>query len=726
MVPSHTVELLAENVSNKTFSGPPTQSREFLILWLAPILGLLVVLGVWFNHFDSSFHVDDEHTVVRNEVSLSNLDNVPRFFYDPLLSSDEPAYAYYQPLLTTTFALDYRVLKSDVSFVYQLDTFGWFLLGLIAMYNAFKLFPGSDRRVALLAAAIFALHPVAADTVNYVSRRGSVMAAFGLMLGLYIWIFWAKHLPRRILHFDAVPKTAWDEFRRIWYPRFNNWYKTFVKLPLVLYLIPVLLALLSDPTAAVFAPILLVYMLMFDRKRVARRIAPAAVLCAGYWIFQRLLTWHFNADMRLPFFSYLIAQPLVIVRYFYTFFVPVHLSAASGVNALPHFWSPLAVAGYVGLAGIVWLAVETGRRPALRFISFGIWWFLIALAPVSLVPQFTFEDDQRMFLPMIGLALASARAVWMLVDRIGQVFENPNVSLAARGTLIFALLAGCSWLTVTRNQVWNSEATLWENAAKNSPRNPTALIRYARAQAANDNPRGAYANLVAAVALTSDDPANEVILAHAFDSLNKNAEAEQEFKRAVASGGHYSPAFSSYAQWLSIQGRMDEAFKFATRAIAIDSRNLAARHLLMDAYSSKNDWNEVNRLAEETLGLAPGDAGALRARELAQSVFDRIKTAELNAEQSKTADDYLQLSVAYFQNRRYEDSVKACQQALAAHPGLVEAYSNLAAAYYALGRLEEAETALRETVRLRPGLTTAQKNLNFIMSLKSPVKTATR
>jgi tetratricopeptide (TPR) repeat protein len=718
-------------VYNQTITPKPKRSREFLILWLAPVLALLAVLGVWYSHFDSSFHVDDEHTVVHNGASLGNLDNVSRFFYDPDLSADEPAYVYYQPLLTTTLALDYRAARNTSAFVYQIDTFAWFLLDLIAMYLAFTLFTGSNRRTALLGAAIFALHPVTADTVNYVSRRGSVMGAFGLLLGLYIWIFWAKHLPRQLLRFTAVPKTRWDLFRRVWYPRFNSWYKTFTKLPLALYLIPVALALLADPNAAVFAPILLAYMLLFDFKRVARRIAPAAIVCTGYGIFHLLFTWrfatgHIDAETPLPFFSYLIAQPLVIVRYFFTFFIPVHLSAASGVNALPNFWSPPAVAGYVGLAGIVWLAVATARRPAWRSISFGIWWFLIALLPTSLVPQSSFEDDQRMYLPMVGLAFASARGIWMLAERIARLPVNRKVSLAAQGALIFLLLAGGGWLTFERNQVWNSEATLWADAARNSPRNPTALIRHALLQAEDGDTLSAYENLVKAATLASDDPASEITLARAFDSVNKNADAEQQFRRAVASGERYSPAFSSYAQWLSIQGRMDEALKFAARAIAIDARNLAARHVMMEVYSAKSDWNEVNRMAGETLDLEPGDAASLRARELAESVFDRVKTAERDAESGKTVNDYLHLSVAYFQNRQYEDSVKACQHALAVHPELAEAYSNMAAAYYALGRLDESETALREVIRIRPEMATAKNNLDFVLALKSPVKTVSR
>ncbi|HZL56808.1 MAG TPA: hypothetical protein VFC21_06995, partial [Bryobacteraceae bacterium] len=232
--------------------SPTKRTSDFLFWVLTPILIVLIGLGVWSNHFESGFHADDLHTVVNNPAI--GLHNVPSFFTKPQLSADQRDYADYRPLLTTSYAFDSFLSKDLAAQIFQIDTFAWFLLQLVAMYLLFLVIPGSDHRSALLAAALFGLHPVAAETVNYISRRGSVLGALGVVAGLVVWIVWPRRLPAKMILFDAVPQTGWDEWRRKWAPRINEAYSKFIRLPLFLYLIPVIFGLLADPATAVFAP----------------------------------------------------------------------------------------------------------------------------------------------------------------------------------------------------------------------------------------------------------------------------------------------------------------------------------------------------------------------------------------------------------------------------------------------------------------------------------------
>jgi hypothetical protein len=127
------------NVYNKTIEPSSEKSTsDFLFWWLAPILALLVGLGIWSNHFECGFHTTDIHTIVNNEA-IDSLRNIPRFFVDPRTSADQSEYDNYQPLLTTTFSIDYHVADKALPQVFQIDTFVWFLLQLAAMYLLFSL-----------------------------------------------------------------------------------------------------------------------------------------------------------------------------------------------------------------------------------------------------------------------------------------------------------------------------------------------------------------------------------------------------------------------------------------------------------------------------------------------------------------------------------------------------------------------------------------------------------
>ena len=141
------------------------------------------------------------------------------------------------------------------------------------------------------------------------------------------------------------------------------------------------LALLANPASAVFALLLLVYLKLYEPETSLRRLIPVTAVCAVYWVFQAVFTCALECPLALPIFAYWYTQPWVAMRYFAAFFMPAHLSADSGLQPLPHFWSPAALAGYAGVALLVWIAVAAGRRPGLRTVSFGVWWFLIALLP---------------------------------------------------------------------------------------------------------------------------------------------------------------------------------------------------------------------------------------------------------------------------------------------------------------------------------------------------------
>src|SRR5919204_2104854 len=69
---------------------------------------ILLVLGAYSNSLHNSFHFDDSYYIVRN-IFIRDLANVPRFFADAHTFSSFSGNAVYRPLVTLTFAIDYRL-----------------------------------------------------------------------------------------------------------------------------------------------------------------------------------------------------------------------------------------------------------------------------------------------------------------------------------------------------------------------------------------------------------------------------------------------------------------------------------------------------------------------------------------------------------------------------------------------------------------------------------------
>jgi hypothetical protein len=113
----------------------PTSTRtRTLLLCLALTLA---VLGAYANHFSNEFHFDDFHTIVDN-LFITDLHNVPRFFSDARTFSTMPVNATYRPLTPTTLAIDYWMAHGYQPFFFHLSTFLWFAVQLILMFFLFR------------------------------------------------------------------------------------------------------------------------------------------------------------------------------------------------------------------------------------------------------------------------------------------------------------------------------------------------------------------------------------------------------------------------------------------------------------------------------------------------------------------------------------------------------------------------------------------------------------
>jgi tetratricopeptide (TPR) repeat protein len=648
-------------------------------LWLAGIL--LVVCAVYSNSLHNSFHFDDSHTILDNPY-IRSLHNLPRFFADASTFSVLPANRTYRPFVSASLALDYALGRGYNPFWFHLSTLLVFLLQLAVMdvlfttiLNAVRPGPlsaNANRYASLLAVAWYGLHPAMAETVNYIIQRGDIYCAIGVVAALALY----ARLPK-------LRRTG-------------------------LYLLPFAFALLSKPPAAVFPVLLFLYVAMFEPVgkgrfvNAARASLPSFVLCGLLMAFEAAMTPKTYMPSAVSAYSYLITQPFVLMRYFGSFLLPLHLNVDTDLEPFASL-SPEALLGFLFVMLLLAAAGFTARSRPLRPIAFGLFWFFIASLPTSLYRLSEVENDHRMYLPFVGLVLAVVWAAFLAVERLAAGKHRAAVWRASMVTAA-AMLAFYAYGAHVRNRVWRTDESLWLDDVQKCPRNGRGLMNYGLTQMAAGAYPVALDYFQRALLYTPNYSTLEINLGIVHGALNQSEEAEKHFQRAIALDPSNDQARSFYGRWLYQSGRIADALRQLQMAVALNPSRLPARDLLASAYVAVGDQNDARATAAATLGLAPDDAAA--------------KTI-LTQPAAQSADYWINASLYQYQGGNYEACINAARQALKLKPDSELAYNNMGAAYAGLRQWDPAIENEREALRIKPDFTIAKNNLALYSREKS-------
>jgi tetratricopeptide (TPR) repeat protein len=540
--------------------------------------------------------------------------------------------------------------------------------------------------IALFMVAFYGLHPAMAETVNYVIQRGDLYSTLGVVGGLCLWAL-------------APGSRKWGA-----------------------YLVPVILGALAKVPALMFAPILFLYILLFEFQESAysfRNLRAAALQSLPAWLFS-LAFGIFHSAMTpkeavrsfgspLP---YWVTQPYVWLRYFLSFLYPNHLNADTDLTALK-FDDPRLFAGIAFVVALLVVAWRTRQAREMRPICFGIAWFCLASLPTSLLPLAEVENDHRMFFPFVGLTLAVVWSVICLYRRSG--VRIPAGTALALGSL---LLAPYAMATRERNRVWHSDESLWYDVTLKSPKNGRGLMNFGLTRMAAGDYKSALDYFNRALVYTPAYMYLEVNLGIANGGVNNDSEAEAHFRRALALEPNETVSYYYYARWLYSKQRAPEAILLLQRAIALNGGDPLPRYLLMKIYSQQADYARLAPLVEQTAKLYPDDPETQTYVNTLQNFQQRLTQSESLARTSPTPQNWLELSLLYFQAGRYQDCIAAATAALKLKPDYAEAYNNVAAAYQSLGLWDDAIRALQQALKLNPNLQIAKNNLAYSMQEK--------
>ena len=640
-------------------------TRENRTGWVIVLLLFFGVMGAYSNHFHNEFHFDDSHTIVNNAF-LRDLRNIPRFFTDATTFSSLPSNQSYRPILSTILAVDYWLGGKLDPFWFQVSTFIGFialvlLLGLV-IHHLLECSGPAPRNFWLAAGAAgwFGLHPANADTVNYIIACSDIFSTLAVVGSLAVY--------------QLVPGS-----RRTG-----------------LFVIPAAIGILAKPIAAMFVPLLAVACLLFEGGRNPEGTQPIPRGLGRFWTFFLALigcgamallvqwmtprTWVGGAASAR---QYLITQPYVSLLYFKTFFWPRGLSADYDLALChttddPRFW-----AGFGFVVLLISAAVLGAVWRRTRVAGFGLLWFLIALLPTSLCPLAEAMNSHRTFFPYAGLIIAVAGLVAALLrDR----HPAGGVGKVAAMLGVTVLLGVSGAATFQRNKVWQTEESLWRDVTIKSPGNGRGLMNYGNTLMAKGDFKQALHYYYRAQRLTPRYATLCINIAIAEGATGQPVQAEGNFQQALLLAPNNPGSYAYYARWLLARERVGEAMDLLRTAAKLSPGDLFVLDLMKTASA---------RLAA---GHGPLQSGG-----------------------DASPETYLNLSLKYYNERRYVEAIKAAEQALQLKPDYAAAYNNICAAANELGLYDQAVIAGEQALCYQPNFSLAFNNLQYARQrLKAP------
>jgi len=532
--------------------------------WLPPLLlALGVNVNVLFNGlvWDDQFIVGGQPHAVRETASAAV---APQ--------------AYYRPMIAWSYQLD-RWIWGANPFGFHLTVYLAHAVTVVLFYFCLRLLLRlyqKEEAIAVLAASLFAVHPIHVEAVAWIAGRNDILTALFILTALYAYL-------RNVLG------TSWV-----------------ITLPL--FLSGCALSLLCKETAIPFLLFFPALDLFFHRAGIRRRrgmLSPVTwavvPMLAGFAVYRSLqVGWPPAASAIEP------QRLLTAVGYYLKLlFIPFPLNLF--VPELPSGNAGLLylAAGAMGILALLWMVLRGSRTPS----AIGAVWFLLGIAaplavlflPVSATPV----AERYAYLASGGFLFPISLGAWASMRWI-QARAGIKIDLrwgAAGAAVIIGLF---SYMTADRNAVWKDDIALWEDTVQKSP---GAAVAYNNlGQAYNDGGRTdlAVAAYRTALKLKPDYAMTYNNMGSLMADQGRIEESFRAYEMALTLNPDYPAAHYNLGRLFDDQGHPEQAALEYQTAIRLVPGFAEAHNNLGSIYAEQGNLDEAVREFRIALGLKPG------------------------------------------------------------------------------------------------------------------------
>jgi Tfp pilus assembly protein PilF len=575
-------------------------NRDVITFAILFLLAFLPYSNIFFNQFV----YDDAFQVVSNPYAHS-FKYLRQIFTTSVWSFQgaQGVSNYYRPIMTFGYLLAYQI-AGLVPFSFHLANI---LLNAIVVWLAFLIvrrFAG--ERVALVAAGLFALHPIHTEAVAWIA------AVTDLELAVFYLATFLLYL--------KLPETK------------NK--SCFA------------LALLSKEQAMTL-PVLVMFFEHFYRddrasttwKEKLSRYGALWIVAGLYLAVRAAVMGGFAAVVMRPNLSWYetcLSAVALVGAYLGKLIWPARLSPYYVFHASRHFTDAKVLLGLAGLAACAILFAALWKRA--HIISLAMLWFFLPLGPVlnaRWMPASVF-GERYLYLPSLGFCWLVAWGAVQLWN--GEVPAIPRLVARAVPALLCVVALVYAVKTVSRNRDWRDDEALYRGVIETQ--GDTSLIRSNLGSIAFDRGNAAMAerewldalaigptNVYAldslallrqtqhryleavdyserALRVRATFTVGHINLAETLAAMGRTAEADWQFRIATALSPLSPQAHNGFGKFLLAQGRSEDARAEYERSVDADF-NTEAYDQLGDIYL---DWQDFPRAEKAFRHALTGNA----------------------------------------------------------------------------------------------------------------------
>ncbi|MEW6201393.1 MAG: tetratricopeptide repeat protein [bacterium] len=634
------------------------KSVQTRISYLYPflIISIISIVSYW-NSLHVPFLYDDKAVIVETRA-------VTQYGAWKYLFSREYFHQFrertYRPVTSFSIWMGYKMSHFN-SLGWHLANLKWHIIASFFVYLISASLLGTGGGLA--AGALFAAHPVHTEAVTLVSNREELLCALFLFAALYLHQL--SGASRRGAETADRRGAETPPYRYVW-PALS-----FVSL---------VLAMFSKEMAASFPIIVFLYNFLFNEEKSMamriRRSIPSALAYSTVVLLFLALRWgplrNVEGETSYPggsFSTAMFTMAHAFLIYMRLLVLPIHLCADYVVPFSGSIANPQTLAGLLLLAALLVFSVSMARRTPV--LSFAFLFLPVSLLPVSnLIPFGAIMAERYLYIPSFSLCLAA-----------GYLYERARLPGVLKMCVTILLLGVLVFGTVHRNNVWQSDRSLWQDTVRCAPRSAKAHHNLGNAYLSEGNYSAAIGEYRKAYECASPEAPIEAgklyfNIGLAYRMTGEARKAVGWFRESLSAKPDFLASYYNLAASLAEDGKSEEGFEVLEKAVQREPQNPRSHYVTGNMHLKYGKNRES----------------------LVQAVYHFKKAIEFAPE---WAEAYGSLGVAYKQLGDNFSALRMLERAARLDPTSPIVWENMAEIYRRLGRMDDMRRCIKEAEKTK-------------------------